>query len=321
MTGGLGEGDRACLWRPMNTRFGQVRGKAGDFAAWGVMVLTPLCFSTNLIFGRGTVTEVAPATLAFLRWSLVALVLAPFALPAIRRGLPLGRIGLLGFLGMGICGAVVYAALQVTTATNATLIYTTSPVWVLLIQRLGGRPLGTFQLVGCALAMLGVATIVFEGDGTRLLDLDLNWGDAAILGCAIAWAVYSIAFRDDRLAALPAAALFGIVSMAGAAILLPFALAELVAGRPMPKGADAWLGIGGIVMFSSLLAFGGYQFGLRRFGPQVTSVFMYLLPGYGVVLAIAFLGERFKTFHAVGIALILGGVVLATQSKARGRRW
>ena len=34
--------------------------------AYVVLVLTPLFFSSNLIFGRATVSEVAPFTLAFL---------------------------------------------------------------------------------------------------------------------------------------------------------------------------------------------------------------------------------------------------------------
>ena len=45
-----------------------------------------------------------------------------------------GRIALLGFLGMWICGALVYLALRYTTATNATLIYTTSSVMILLLD-------------------------------------------------------------------------------------------------------------------------------------------------------------------------------------------
>ena len=119
--------------------------------------------------------------------------------------------------------------------------------------------------------------------------------------------------REPRLEGVPAAGLFGAVSAAGALVLLPFAAAEMAFGLAMPANGRAWLGIGGIVLFSSLLAFGGYQFGLRRFGARVTSVFMYLLPAYGVVLAVLFLGERFLPFHAVGIALILGGVILATR--------
>ena len=84
----------------------------------------------------------------------------------------------------------------------------------------------------------------------------------------------------------------------------------------MPSSERAWTGLAGIVVFSSLIAFGGYQFGLRRFGPATTSVFMYLLPAYGVLMSVVFLGEAFETHHAIGIVLVLGGVVLATRPSA-----
>lgn len=281
--------------------------------AGAVMLLTPLFFSSNLVFGRWTVPEVAPATLAFLRWGAVALVLSPFALAAWRRVRPpLGLVTLLAALGMGVCGAVVYLALGWTTATNATLIYTTSPIFVLLIERARGTPLSAVKAVGCTVAMVGITVILFRGEPARILALRFNVGDALILACAIAWAGYSVAFRDTRLAAVGAAGLFGLIAGAGAVLLAPFALGEWLAGAPIPTTGRAWTGIAGIVVFSSLLAFGGYQFGLRRFGAQVTSVFMYLLPIYGTGLAVLFLGERVEPFHAAGIALVLCGVVAAT---------
>jgi hypothetical protein len=101
-----------------------------------VMILTPLFFSSNLIFGRSTIPEVAPFTLAFLRWTAASLALAPFVWLArdhVRTYVSSSPRHwlLLGFLGMWICGAGVYYALQFTTATNGTLIYTTSPLMVI----------------------------------------------------------------------------------------------------------------------------------------------------------------------------------------------
>ena len=300
----------------MTTADPPARPASGNALAWMVMLFTPLFFSTNLVFGRWTVPEVAPSTLAFLRWTAVALILSPFAVRAVRhQSIPWRLVATLGALGMVVCGAVVYLALDYTTATNATLIYTTSPVFILLIERMRGVPLSARRALGCLVAILGVATIVFRGDPARVMSLDLNAGDALILLCAIAWAGYSIAFRDQRLAAIGAPALFGLIAGIGAMLLAPFALLEWASGADMPTTQRAWTGIAGIVLSASLFAFSGYQFGLRRFGPQLTGVFMYLLPVYGVALAIAFLGERFAAFHAAGIALVLGGVVLATWPK------
>ena len=69
-------------------------------------------------------------------------------------------VALLGFLGMFVCGGVVYLALHSTTATNATLIYTSSNVMILILEWLfRGRPIGLRELVGTALAFAGVAVV------------------------------------------------------------------------------------------------------------------------------------------------------------------
>lgn len=283
-----------------------------------VMVLTPLFFSSNLIFGRSTIFEVAPFTLAFLRWSAAGLVLTPFIWLARREARTYvatypGHWALLGFLGMWICGAGVYYALQFTTATNGTLIYTTSPLIVIVLQRLFyGRQTSWRELLGVIFGFLGVAIIVLKGDFSALAGFDFNRGDLIFIAAALSWAVYSVLLKGPRTSGLPVAALFGLIALAGAVLLAPFALWEWTSGARMPVTISAWTGIAGIVVFSSLLAFGGYQYGVARLGAATTSIFMYLLPVYGVGLAVLVLGEPFYRFHVVGILTVLGGLVLAT---------
>lgn len=302
------------------------RSKGRPGLAVLVMLVTPLLFSTNLVFGRGVVDEVAPFTLAFLRWASVAVALSPFLLLERRTAFAVLRgnaalVVLLGFLGMWLCGAIVYRALAMTTATNGTLIFTTSPVIILFIEAIfRGRSIGRREAIGSAIAFVGVAVIVLKGDLGALSTLDVNAGDLIMLGMAVAWATYSILYRSPPLATLSNLALFCAVAAAGALTLLPFAAGEFLLAEPMPRTASAWTSIAGIVVFSSLLAFSGFQYGVRRLGPSAAGVFMYLLPPYGVFLAVTFLGETFHAFHAVGIALVMGGIALATAPAALFRR-
>lgn len=286
--------------------------------AYLVMTVTPLFFSSNLIFGRGIGTGVAPFTLAFLRWTFVALALTPFMLRERGELLKVWRSHptyflLLGLLGMWICGGIVYLGLHWTTATNGTLIFTTSPVFIILLETLFlGSRTGWRQIAGMAVAFAGVGVIVLKGSWSALTDLRLNGGDFLLLIGAVSWAGYSIFYRSQKLASLSNLCLFGAVAAAGALLLAPFALAEYLLGAAMPSTGSAWAAVAGIVIFSSLLAFSGFQFGTRRLGASVAGIFMYLLPPYGVLLAVTFLGEDFLPFHAAGIALVMGGVVLAT---------
>lgn len=286
--------------------------------AWVVMLLAPLFFSSNLVFGRSAVEEVSPFMLAFLRWLAVALALSPIMIKEVEavRGVLRGNwplLLMLAFLGMWLCGGGVYFGLQRTTATNGTLIYTTSPVIILLLEAaFRGRRIGLREAAGSLVALLGVATIVLRGEPAALLSLNFNGGDLIFVAAAVAWAVYSILYRSPDLQRLSNAALLGVLAAMGALLLLPAATVEWAGDAALPASAGAWGGIAGIVVFASLLAFSSFQFGLRRFGASLTGVFMYLMPPYGVLLAVLFLGERLEPFHAAGIALVMGGVILAT---------
>lgn len=291
-----------------------------------VMLASPLFFSTNLVFGRYVTGDVTPFLLAAMRWAAVAAILSP--LVYLHRGTigPLvraewKRLALLGFLGMGICGGGIYLALKYTTATNGTLIYTTSPVLIILLERIfSGRQSRAREIVGTTIAFAGVAVIVLRGSLETALSLSLNIGDLLVFAGAVSWAGYSILYRSEPVRHVGNLPLFGLVAIFGALANLPIALWELAQGNALPTEAHSWAAIAGIVLISSLLAFSTFQYGVRRLGASIAGVFMYLLPPYGVGLAILFLGEDFHTYHAAGIALVMTGVITATFPSRWSRR-
>lgn len=289
-----------------------------------VILLAPAFFSTNLVFGRYVAPQTDPFMLAFLRWSLVAVILLPFALRndaaevmgLIRRQWPF--FVLIAFFGMGISGSGVYLGLQHTTATNATLIYSITPILIILIERaLLGRQSSMREGLGIVLALLGVAIIVLKGQLGTLFALDFNPGDLLIALAAMSWAGYSIMYRSERVSHLSSIVLFAMIALFGALVNLPVAGYALWQGASLPVSADAWMAIAGIVIISSLLAFSSYQFGVRRLGASTAGLFMYLMTPYGVLMAVVFLQERMQSFHYLGICLVMGGVMIATLPKSR----
>lgn len=284
--------------------------------------MMPLFFSSNMVIGRGAVAEVEPWTLAFWRWLLAFLILLPAAWPGMlahRETLmrEWRAIALLGFLGMWVCGGIVYMSLRHTTATNGVLLYTSSPVFILLMEiAFRGQRTSLRQVVGIALAVLGVAAIIMRGDVARLIALEFNPGDIGISVAAMSWAVYSVVLKRGALNELPTIVLFAAIAGVGVVLLVPMVAWDIVALGHFPATASAWASIVGLAVVPSVLAFSTYQYGVKVVGPTITSIFMYLLPGYGVVLAILFLGEELRLFHAAGFVLITVGVVLATAPTA-----
>lgn len=284
-----------------------------------VMLVTPLFFSTNIIFGRFVAEQTDPFVLAFLRWSAVALILLPIAAIHARDMLIMvvrqqwRLLVVLGFLGMGVCGGGVYWGLQRTTATNATLIYSTAPILIIVLERLfKGRVIVWREIFGAVVAFFGVGWIVLGGDPARLASFSLNPGDLAIALATLAWAAYSILYRNESVSRLDNMSLFAIVALFGALANLPLAIPSLMAGDGLPDTAAAWWAVAGIIVIASLMAFSGFQYGVRALGPSIAGLFMYLLTPFGVALAVFFLAERLEPFHIIGIVAVMVGVGAAT---------
>ena len=94
---------------------------------------------------------------------------------------------------------------------------------------------------------------------------------------------------------------------------------EAVTVGSAPMRLEAWASIVGLAVVASVLPFLMYQYGIKIVGAPITATFIYLLPAYGVVLAVVFLGEAFKTYHAFGFVMITTGIIAATAQFPRRR--
>ena len=294
----------------------------GPLAGYALFFLASAFMASNVVMGRAAADAVPPVGLAFWRWLVAFALILPFALPGLRRHhrallADWKRLLVLGALGMGICGAFVYVGLEQTTATNAGLIYASSPVLILMIAAAGlGERVRPRQVAGIALAMAGVLTILARGDAGVLLGLSFNAGDVWILAAATAWAVYTILLRQSR-TPLPVVTQFAANALSGVLILAPFYAWETWSGRPVEPSADAALSIAGVALVASVLAFLTYQQTIVRIGPARAGTTLYVMPLWAALLAWATLGETLQAFHLVGAALILPGVLLATLQPRR----
>ena len=68
-----------------------------------------------------------------------------------------------------------------------------------------------------------------------------------------------------------------------------------------------------VIVFPSVLAYLCYNRGVELIGANRSAPFYHLIPVFGSVLAIAFLGERPQLFHLTGYALVLAGVFIAAR--------
>ena len=87
---------------------------------------------------------------------------------------------------------------------------------------------------------------------------------------------------------------------------------EFVSGaRFAPLGAGDFAAIAYVAIFPSVLSYICFNRGVELIGANRAGPFFHLIPLFGVILAVIFLGERPALYHLVGAALIIGGVAVA----------
>lgn len=287
--------------------------------AFSLLALSNLLWAGNWVTGRALRDAFDPITLNFWRWFIAALILAPFALPglagrrhAIRRHA--GLLALLALTGVVLFQSLVYLGLSMTTAINAVLLNSSLPLFMLLcswaIERESATPR---QIAGMLVSLAGILVILSRGELGRLLQLEFHAGDAWILLAMPIWGIYSVLLKR-RPPELGGVDFLFVISVAGVMLLAPaFALQVLRAPPRWPTTAET-AGVLYVALAASVGAFICWNRGVAIVGANAAGFTMHLLPAFGTLLAILFLGEAFHAFHAAGIATILLGVLVATRA-------
>jgi drug/metabolite transporter (DMT)-like permease len=288
-------------------------------AAFLLLALATLFWAGNWVLGRALREVFEPNALNFWRWLIAALALAPFALPrlrgrwgAIRRSA--GLLLLLSFLGAALFQSLVYTGLKTTSAVNAVLLNSSLPAFILLCSwAIEGERATRRQVAGMLVSLAGILVILSRGNPASLARLEFHPGDAIILLAMPVWGVYSVLLKR-RPPELDGVAFLFVISVAGVALLLPAFAVEALYAPPRWPGIEGIAAAFYVGLAASVGAFICWNRGVAVVGANAAGFTVHLLPAFGTLLAILFLGESFRPFHALGIATILAGVLVATRA-------
>jgi drug/metabolite transporter (DMT)-like permease len=290
-----------------------------------LLALAALLWSGNFVIGRAMHGRVPPLALAFWRWTGALALLLALSWPALRaQWAPLRRawrvVVPLGVLGAGCFNTFVYVGLRDTTATNALLLNSACPAFIVAIGFASGSGRASArQLVGIAVSLLGVVTILGRGAPTAVLSLAFRRGDLWVLLAVACWAFYTVLLRR-RPAGVSPLVLLTALSAVGVAFVAPWYAWEVARGERLQLDLAALGSILYVAVFASVAAFVLWNAGVARVGATRAGVYLHLMPAFGSLLAVAVLGEALRPFHLVGIGLILAGVSLAGASAPAPRQ-
>jgi drug/metabolite transporter (DMT)-like permease len=282
-----------------------------------LLSLTSLFWSGNVVLGRFIAGHIPPITLSFIRWAGAFLILLPFAARPLARDWPIIRkraalMALLALTGFSAYNTMAYYGLQYTSAINGLLLQSVAPLFVALWCFVLFRDRLTLrQAFGICVSLTGVLVIICRGSLDVLFNIAFNRGDMWFVIALLIYAFYAAILRL-RPAMHPMS--FLAVGMGGGALFLaPAMLLEIASGRTMVFDATSLVSMAYVCVFPSLLGYLFLNRGIELVGANRSAPFIHLVPVFGSVLAIVFLGERFEVYHAVGYALVFAGITIATK--------
>ena len=274
--------------------------------------------ASNIIVARGGVEYVSPVSLAFWRWLTVFVILMPFFFDEIIKKKKKFKqeslqLFFLGLMGCGVCGAFPFIAGMSTTMANMGIIYTSSPIFIIVLSVLFfGDKINFFRITGLILCLSGVLIIICKGDLTYLINFKFTSGDLWMLGAAVGWAVYSI-FLINWKSSFSLMARFTLIALFGAISLFPFYLIEetYFFNTAFNNNFVFW------VLFAAIspgiIAFTLYTKVQKYVGASLAGFTLYIFSIYSAIYGIILFDESLLSFHYYGAALVFVGVYLARK--------
>lgn len=255
---------------------------------------------------------------AFYRLLFSVLILFPFFLPRFQTN-PSLRSRLVIFpLMAGIftaCDLGLWtASLSFTTASNATLLGNTSPLWVALgTWLIFRRRLSSSFWRGLGFALLGAALIM----GTDfILHPRFGIGDAMALSTGFFYGGYFLFTEKSRETFDPVSHIWFVGI--GASITL-FCVNTALHNPLSGYEKNTWLIFLATALVSQLIGYMSLAYALGHLPASVVSPTMILQPVVTTLLAIPLLGEIPSAWQGIGGVIALIGIYIVNQSHNRSQ--
>ncbi len=283
------------------------------------MILPPLLWAGNFVVGRAVSDQHAPIGLSFWRWLIASLILLPFVIKPIWQQWQIikdnfWKLFILAVLSISTFNSLAYISLQYTTATNATLLNSFIPIFILIISGIVFKEkISNKQILGVFISLLGVIVILTRLDQQVIAKLEINKGDLWMLVAALDWALYSILLKYLRPKDLKPMPFLGMLMIIGTIVLIPILFINPFHESAITWNNDMLKAIAYIAIFPSIISYLAWNYGMQKIGASIGGQYIHLMPLFGALMAVVFLGEKIQLYHIVGGLSIALGLWLSIQ--------
>lgn len=302
-----------------------ILAKKDYYTGIALAVIATLIWSGNFVISRGVSQQIPPVSLAFYRWTLATLLIAPLAFKKFKEEKDVVRknwkyLFWVALTGITLFNTFVYVAGHYTSAINMALIGTTSsPIFATIMAVIFLKErMNVFRITGILLCMSGIILLLSKGSWENLASFTFSVGDLWVLAGALAFAIYNILVRKKP-ADISAVNFLFIIFLFGSILLFPAYLIEFNITGPVQwngnlLGSIIYLGLG-----TSVISFLCWNAALQKLGTGTTVLFGNLIPIFSTLEAVWLLGEKINSIHLMSGLLVIGGLVIANTMQNRNR--
>lgn len=288
------------------------------------LLLVVAIFSGNILVGKA-LSALPPFTISLSRVAIALVAMLPLGWHQARHGVPVFRRHWRPLLGLALTGvaffnALIYAALQFTSATNVAILESLIPVATLLLSvLLLGEHYRPLQWAGVVVSLGGAIVVITAGQHVDFVPGGLNPGNLIMLLAILVWVGYSLLVKE-HMARFPRYGGLLVMLVIANLALAPIALLE-GAWEVLPRLTAAELaGLGYLGIFPSVVALLLYNSALAAIGPTRAAVYLNLLPVFTMLGAWWWLGEHILTVQVVGSLVVVVGVWCTIAPPRRSSR-
>ncbi len=285
-----------------------------------ILVLQIFFSSGTYIIANAATQSIPAANLTFMRVMIsgsIYLLYLWYARPAFRyRDRDLLLMLFLGFLSIPINQFSFLYGVKYTTATAAAILYSTSPVLVLLLSGLYLKErITASKIIGTILAFGGVLIIVLEkGGGIGAAHIK---GDLFVFIAVIAWSHYIVLGRKLILkhGALNSAV---YTALAGSAMFVPIGLWSSVGYSYSSISGGIWIEVLYLSVITSIVGYILWYTALSKIEASKAAVFANGQPVVTAILGYVFLRQGISLMFASGAVTTIAGVLITQIRPRRG---
>jgi drug/metabolite transporter (DMT)-like permease len=289
----------------------------------GLAILAALIWSGNFVVARGVYKQIPPISLAFYRWLIASLFIAPFTLRKLNQEKKLFLQNWkyflwVSFFGMALFNCFIYLGGHYTTAINLALIGTTSsPIFsILLAAAFLKEKITFFRILGLCLCITGILVLLSAGSLQNLYSFRFSKGEWYVMIGAFCFAVYNVLVRKKPVSVHPLNFLFITFSL-GTLLLLPAWVWESMHEPPILWNLNLlevllYLGIG-----TSVISYYCWNLSIARLGAARTALFGNLIPVFSSIEASWILGEAVTLLFIISLILVITGLIIANTDLSK----